>query len=149
MITAEETELLRGSRTIAVVGLSKDPSKESYGVSEYMMGSGYEIIPVNPTASEILGRRAYPTLLEIPDEKARLIDIVDVFRPSEDVLPIVEQAVQLRRRYKSHPKMVWMQLGIENERAADIARRAGMIVVQNHCVRTEHRRLAHALQRSR
>jgi len=147
MATSREVELLLGSRTIAVVGLSKDPSKESFSVSQYLKEQGYRIIPVNPTASEILGERAYPSLLEIPAEEARRIEVVDVFRPSEQVPPIVEQAIQLRKADGANPKMIWMQLGIENPAAAEAARRAGLAVVQNHSVRTEHRRVAHAQRR--
>lgn len=148
MATPREVELLLGSRTIAVVGLSRDPSKESYSVSQYLKEEGYKIIPVNPTASEILGERAYPSLLEIPAEEARRIEIVDIFRPSDQVPPIVEQAIQLRKAGGTNPKMIWMQLGIENPAAAEVARRAGIAVVQNLCVRTEHRRVAHGKRRA-
>jgi len=147
MATSREVELLLGSKTIEVVGLSKDPSKESYSVSQYLKEQGYRIIPVNPTAPEILGERAYPSLLEIPAEEARRIEVVDIFRPSEQVPPIVEQAIRLRKVDGANPKMIWMQLGIENPAAAEVARRAGMEVVQNLCVRTEHRRVAHAWKR--
>ncbi len=146
-MASREVELLLGSRTIAVVGLSKDPSKESYSVSQYLMEEGYRIIPVNPTASEIMGERAYPSLLEIPAEEARRIEIVDIFRPSEQVPPIVEQAIQLRKADGANPKMIWMQLGIENPAAAEVARMAGIAVVQNLCLRTEHRRVAHTRKR--
>ena len=148
MATSREFELLLGSRTIAVVGLSKDPSKESFSVSQYLKEQGYRIIPVNPTASEILGERAYPSLLEIPAEEARRIEVVDIFRPSEQVPPIAEQAIQLRKADGANPKMIWMQLGIENPAAAEAARRVGIAVVQNLCVRTEHRRVAHAQRRA-
>ena len=148
MAMSREVELLLGSRTIAVVGLSKDPSKESFSVSQYLKEQGYKIIPVNPTASEILGERAYPSLLEIPAEEARRIDVVNIFRPSEQVPPIVEQAIQLRKADGVNPKMIWMQVGIENPAAAEAGRRAGIAVVQNLCVRTEHRRVAHAQRRA-
>ena len=148
MATSREVELLLGSKTIAVVGLSKDPSKESFSVSQYLKEQGYRIIPVNPTASEILGERAYPSLLEIPAEEARRIDVVDIFRPSEQVPPIVEQAIQLRKADGVNPKMIWMQVGIENPAAAEAARGAGIAVAQNLCVRTEHRRVAHAQRRA-
>ena len=148
MATSKEVEILLRSRTIAVVGLSKDPSKESFSVSQYLKEQGYRIIPVNPTASEILGERAYPSLLEIPAEEAKRIDVVDIFRPSEQVPPIVEQAIQLRKADGVNPKMIWMQVGIENPAAAEVARRAGLAVVQNLCARTEHRRAAHAQRRA-
>ncbi|TLX98510.1 MAG: CoA-binding protein [Thaumarchaeota archaeon] len=148
MATSREVEILLGSRTIAVVGLSKDPSKESFSVSKYLKEQGYRIIPVNPTASKILGERVYPSLLEIPTEEAGRVEVVDIFRPSEQVPPIVEQAIQLRKADGANPKMIWMQLGIESPAAAEAAKRAGMAVVQNLCVRTEHRRAAHTQGRA-
>jgi len=148
MATSREVEILLGSRTIAVVGLSKDPSKESFSVSQYLKERGYRIIPVNPTASEILGERVYPSLLEIPTEEAGRVEVVDIFRPSEQVPPIVEQAIQLRKADGANPKMIWMQLGIESPAAAEAAKRAGIAVVQNLCVRTEHRRAAHTQERA-
>ncbi len=146
MATRKDLEVLLGSKVIAVVGLSKDPSKESYTVSEYMKNHGYKIIPVNPTATEILEEKAYPSLLEIPSGEARTIEIIDIFRPSDQVPPIVDQAIQLRRTHKTNPKMVWLQLGIENAAAAEAAGDAGMVVVQNLCVRTEHRKMAYPRQ---
>jgi len=148
MATSREVEILLGSRTIAVVGLSKDPNKESFSVSQYLKEQGYRIIPVNPTASEILGERVYPSLLEIPTEEAGRVEVVDIFRPSEQVPPIVEQAIQLRKADGANPKMIWMQLGIESPAAAEAAKRAGIAVVQNLCVRTEHRRAAHTQERA-
>src|SRR5437879_13353881 len=97
MATSREVELLLGSKTIAVVGLSKDPSKESFSVSHYLKAQGYRIITVNPTASEILGEKAYPSLLEIPAEEARRIDVVDMFRLPEQVTPFVEMRKSLRK----------------------------------------------------
>src|SRR2546430_17004279 len=114
MATSREFELLLGSRTIAVVGLSKDPSKESFSVSQYLKEQGYKIIPVNPTASEILGERAYPSLLEIPAEDARRIEVVDIFRPSEQVSPIVEQAIQIRKANGANTQMQGRQHGFAN-----------------------------------
>jgi predicted CoA-binding protein len=135
-----ELELITRTKTIAIVGLSKDPAKDSYTVAAYMKRKGYRVIPVNPAATEVLGEKAYPSLIDIPDELAGTVDIVDIFRPSEAVPPIVDQAVQLKKRYGSNPKAVWMQLGIENATGADVARRAGMEVVQNMCIGVEHRR---------
>ncbi len=137
----EEALILNG-KTVAIVGLSKNPKKDSYPVAEYLKKKGYRIIPVNPTATEILGERAYPSLLDIPAEIARSIEIVDIFRPSDQVEPIVDQALTLKERYKANPKAIWMQLGIENSEAAKKARRAGLSVVQNMCIAVEHRRLS-------
>jgi thioredoxin len=135
-----EQDLLMTSRVIAIVGLSKDPNKDSYPVAAYLQSRGYEVIPVNPTATQILGRKAYPSLLDIPDELAKTIDIVDIFRPSDQVSPIVDQVIRLREKYGKNPRAVWMQLGIESPEAAAKATKAGLAVTQNMCVAVEHRR---------
>lgn len=135
-----EQEVITRSGTIAIVGLSKDPTKDSYTVASYMKRKGYRVIPVNPTATEILGEKAYPSLIDIPSDVARTVDIVDIFRPSEAVPPIVDQAIQLKRKFGSNPKAVWMQIGIENPAGADAARKGGMEVVENMCIAVEHRR---------
>jgi predicted CoA-binding protein len=120
--------------------LSKDPSKASYQVAEYLKQHGFHIVPVNPTADAILGEKCYKSLLDIPIEIQKTLEIVDIFRPSADVPPIVEQAVQLKRLY-GVPYVVWMQLGIINEQAAELARRAGLVVVMDRCMMQEHKRL--------
>ena len=124
-------QILTNSKTVASVGLSSNPAKESYGIVNYLVGQGYDMIPVNPGASEILGAKAYPDLLSIP----RPVDVVQVFRPSADVPPVVDQAIQIGA------KVVWMQLGIYNAQAAEKARAAGLLVVMDHCMREEHKRL--------
>src|ERR1700687_1290576 len=126
-------ELLSRTKTIAVVGLSKSPLRPSHGVSTYMQASGYKIIPVNPPIAETLGEKAYPSLLEIPLEVAKTIDLVDVFRRPEFVDEIVEQAFQLKI------PAIWMQEGVINERVAEKARKAGIFVVMDRCVLKEHR----------
>jgi predicted CoA-binding protein len=133
-------EILTRYKTVAVVGLSKDPLKASYQVAEYLKKHGFRIVPVNPTADEILGERSYKSLLEIPVEIQKTLEIVDIFRPSADVPPIVEQVVQLRKLY-GMPYVVWMQLGIINEHAAELARKAGLAVVMDRCMMQEYRRL--------
>jgi predicted CoA-binding protein len=133
-------EILTRYKTVAIVGLSKDPSKASYEVAEYLKKHGFHIVPVNPTADEILGDKSYKSLLEIPVETQETLEIVDIFRPSADVPPIVEQAVQLKRLY-GVPYVVWMQLGIINEQAAETARKAGLTVVMDRCMMQEHKRL--------
>lgn len=122
-------ELLRTSRTIAVVGLSDNPMRPSHGVSAYMQSHGYRIIPVNPQADEVLGEKAYASLLDV----AEPIDIVDIFRRSEFVPEIVDQAIQLKAR------AVWMQEGVVHEQAAEKARKAGLLVVMDSCILKEHR----------
>jgi predicted CoA-binding protein len=125
------TELLRSAKTIAVVGLSDNPLRTSYGVSEYMQSRGYRTIPVNPMIAESLGEKAYPTLSEVPEK----IDIVNVFRRSEFVPDVVEEAIRLGVR------AIWMQEGVVHEEAAAKARAAGIFVVMDRCILKEHRRL--------
>ena len=123
-------ELLRSSRVIAVVGLSSKKFRPSYGVAEYMQREGYRIIPVNPNEEGVLGQKAYKRLEDIPEP----IDIVDIFRRSEFVMPIVESAIRLGA------KAVWMQEGVEDEEAAKKARDAGLFVVMDRCILKEHSR---------
>ncbi|MFH1821996.1 MAG: CoA-binding protein [Methanobacteriota archaeon] len=127
-------------KTVAVVGMSKDPSKYGHKVAAYLKSRGYKIIPVNPFADEILGEKSYGSLLDIPDELQSKIELVDIFRPSEDIPPIVEQAIQLKQKH-GRLKAVWMQLGIVNEQAAEKAKNAGLEVVMNRCIMVEHRKL--------
>jgi predicted CoA-binding protein len=132
--TEEEIrELLTTSRTIAIVGLSDKPERDSNEVARYLKLQGYRIVPVNPLVKEVLGETAYPSIEAIPAHLA--IDIVDIFRKSEDVPPIVEAALPRK------PKAIWMQLGVENEAAAESARKHHRLVVQNRCIMQEHRRL--------
>ena len=128
-------------KVIAVVGLSKEPGKDSYKVSAYMKQHGYRIVPVNPFANEILGEKSYKSLIDIPPEIQKTIEIVDIFRPAKDVPSIVEKAIKLRTA-NGKPSVVWMQLGIVDEQAAEIARRSGLIVVMDKCLMVEHQRLA-------
>ena len=133
-------EILESHSTVAVVGLSRNPSKDSYRVAEYLQSQGYRIVPVNPVAEEILEEKSYPSLLELPDALKRAVGIVDIFRPPEAVLPIVEDAIKLRELHGA-PHVVWMQLGIVNEEAAEKARAAGIMVVLDRCIKVEHQRL--------
>jgi len=126
-------ELLSRAKTIAVVGLSDSPLRPSHGVARYMQAAGYKIIPVNPRIAEALGEKSYPSLLEMPLEVAKKIDLVDVFRRPEFVDEIVEQAIQLKI------PAIWLQEGVIDERAAEKARKAGMFVVMDRCVLKEHR----------
>jgi hypothetical protein len=133
-------KILMKYKTVAVVGLSRDSSKDSYRVAEYLKNHGFRIIPVNPFVNEVLGEKSYKSLLDMPAETQKTIETVDIFRPSADVPSIVEQVIQLKRLC-GVPFVVWMQLGIINERAAEMARKAGLIVLMNKCMMQEHRRL--------
>ena len=122
-------ELLRRARTIAVVGLSNNPLRPSHGVSAYMQSQGYRIIPVNPQIESCLGEKAYASLLEVPEK----IDLVNIFRRPECVEEIVDQAIQLK------VPAIWMQEDVIHERAAEKARKAGILVVMDRCILKEHR----------
>ena len=122
-------DLLKRAKTIAVVGLSDSPLRPSHGVSAYMQAQGYLIIPVNPQIEEALGQKSYRSLLEVPEK----IDLVDVFRRPEYVDEIVEQAIQLKI------PAIWLQEDVINERAAQCARDAGILVVMDRCILKEHR----------
>ena len=122
-------ELLKRSKTIAVVGLSDNPLRPSHGVSAYMQSQGYRIIPVNPNVKSSLGEKAYASLIDVPEK----VDIVNIFRRSEFVEEIVDQAIQLK------VPAVWMQEEVIHEKAAEKARRAGLLVVMDRCILQEHR----------
>ena len=123
--------ILKESRTIAVVGLSADWYRPSYFAAKYMQEHGYRVIPVNPKYGEILGQKCYNSLREIPEK----VDLVDVFRKTEDVMPVAEDAIAIRA------KVLWQQLGVRNQAAAAKARAAGLDAVVDHCVKIEHARL--------
>ena len=123
--------VLRDSKTIAVVGLSSNRRRPSYGVSEYMQSMGYRIVPVNPRETEVLGEKAFASLDDVPEP----VDIVDIFRRSEFVPEIVDAAIRIGA------KCVWMQEGVMHEEAAAKARAAGLEVVMNRCILKEHRKM--------
>ena len=123
-------EVLKKYKTIAVVGLSSNPMRPSFGVTEYMQAAGYRIIPVNPNETEVLGEKSYARLEDVPEK----IGIVNIFRRAEEVAQVVESAIRVGA------KVVWMQLGIENEAAAEKARAAGMTVVEDACILIEHKK---------
>jgi predicted CoA-binding protein len=132
-------EILTKLKIVAVVGLSRDAGKDSHRVGFYLKQHGFRIIPVNPFADEVLGEQSYRSLLDVPPEIQKTIEIVDIFRPSKDVPPIVEQVVKLKAVY-GKPDVVWMQLGIVNELAAEAAKKAGLRVVMDKCMMVEHKR---------
>jgi predicted CoA-binding protein len=125
------------TKTIAVVGLSVNPERPSYDVANYLKSHGYHIVPINPTIEEALGEKSYKSLQDLPDQLKREIEVVDIFRRPEDIPPIVQQAIEIRRRY-GQPAAIWMQLGIVNEAAAQAARNAGMDVIMDRCMKIEH-----------
>ena len=123
---------MRAARRIAVVGISDDPTRPSYDIARYLIDAGYEVYLVNPTIEgEVLGRRCCASLRDLPER----VDIVDIFRRPEHVLPVVEDAIA------AGAGAIWMQLGIENEAAALLADEAGLSVVMDRCTKIEHRRL--------
>jgi len=130
--TDEEIREFYTLKNIAVVGMSKNEDKAAHYVPKYLIDHGYNIIPVNPTATEILGRKAYPTVSSIPDK----VDVVDIFRRSEDVPTVVEDTLK-----KEGIKVIWMQEGIYSKEAEDLAMEKDISAVYNRCMMAEHRRL--------
>ncbi len=118
-------------KKVVVIGMSKHSSKAAHFVPKYLFDNGYDVTPVNPSAEEILGKKCYNSVSEIDEE----IEIVDIFRPSEQVLPFVQEAI------KKKPKVIWLQEGIHNSEAEELARKEGIKVVFNRCMLAEHRRL--------
>ena len=127
-------DLLTKYKTIAVVGLSSNPARPSYGVTEYMQSAGYHIIPVNPNETDVLGEPSYASLEEVPQK----IDIVDIFRCPDQVPPVVDAAI------RAGAKVIWMQQGITNPAAAAKARAAGLLIVEDACILIEHRLRFHS-----
>jgi predicted CoA-binding protein len=125
--------ILDEARTIAVVGLSSKPERDSYGVSRYLQRRGYRVVPVNPNETEVLGEKAYPLLLDVPADAA--VDIVDVFRKAEETPSVADQAV------RAGAKVLWLQEGIVNDEARRIAEDGGLMVVMGLCIRTTRERL--------
>jgi len=127
----KEATILNEYRIIAMVGLSPNPNRPSHRVAKYLINQGYKVIPVNPDAQEILGTRSYSNMSSIPEP----IEIVDIFRRSEEVMPIVDEAIKIGA------KVVWMQEGVINEKAAMKAQNAGLLVIMDRCMLKEHKRL--------
>jgi predicted CoA-binding protein len=129
--TDDQIRQILSLKNVAVVGMSQNPGKAAHGVPRYLSENGYDITPVNPNADEILGKKCFDEISQVHGE----IDIVDVFRPSEQVLPVVKEAI------KKTPKVIWLQEGIHNPEAEELARDAGIEVVFNRCMLAEHQRL--------
>lgn len=129
--TDKQIQDILSLKKVAVVGMSKNPSKAAHYVPRYLSENGFDITPVNPSADEILGKKCYESVSDIDSD----VDIVDIFRPSDDVLPFVLAAI------KKKPKVIWLQEGIHNPEAESLARGAGIDVVFNRCMLAEHQRL--------
>lgn len=130
-LSDEEIKSILSLRRVVVVGMSRDPVKPAHYVPKFLLRHGYEVVPVNPSADEILGLKVYKSIREVPGG----IDVVDVFRPSDQVLPVVKEAVERR------PSAIWLQEGIYNEEAVRLALEAGIRTVWNRCMMKEHNRL--------
>jgi len=141
-MSAEEEikNALEKYRTVAVVGLSDDSSKASCMVAKFLKSRGWRIIPVNPFVDQVLGEKSYKSLLDLPEDVQKTVEVVDIFRPSKDVPPIVDQAIQLKNK-NGKPHMVWMQLEAVNEEAAAKAHEAGLTVIMDRCMKIEIERL--------
>jgi predicted CoA-binding protein len=135
--TVSPVWVLKTYKAIVVVGASKNPEKEAYTVPHYLKEHGYRIIPVNPTATEIMGERAYRSLLELPEEVGRVVDVVEVFRPSDELPQVALQAAEMKRSY-GRPFVFWAQQGLESEEAKRILERNGIQYVMDACMRTVH-----------
>jgi predicted CoA-binding protein len=128
----EEIREILSLNKVAVVGMSKNSSKAAHYVPKYLSEQGYDITPVNPTSDEILGKRSFNLVSEITDE----IDVVNVFRPSDQVLPVIQEAIKIK------PKVIWLQEGIHNLEAEELAKKAGIKIIFNRCMLAEHKRLS-------
>lgn len=135
--TTSPHEVLKKYKTLAVVGASKNPEKEAHTVPLYMKEHGYRIIPVNPTTDQVLGEKSFASLGEIPPEIAKQVEIVDVFRRSEELPEVARQVVEMKKRY-GKPEVFWAQLGLENDEAKKILSENGIAYVMNACVRAVH-----------
>ncbi|MEK6891548.1 MAG: CoA-binding protein [Nanoarchaeota archaeon] len=133
MESTEIKKILENCKTIAVVGCSSNPEKVAHRIPKYMQEHGYKIIPVNPNSENILNEKSYKSLSEIKEN----VSIVDIFRPSDECLNVVKEAIKIK------PKVVWMQLGIINEEAKKLAEKNGIKVVMDKCIMAEHKRLIH------
>jgi uncharacterized protein len=138
--TISPRQALSKYKIVAVVGASKNPEKEAYKVPDYLKQHGYRIIPVNPTADQILGEKVYTSLPELPSDLARTVELVEVFRPSEELPQVAQQVVDMRKKY-GRPFVFWAQLGLENDEAKQMLSKNGIPYVMNACARVIHRML--------
>jgi uncharacterized protein len=139
--TISSQEALKKYKIIAVIGASKTPEKEAYKVPLYLKQHGYKIIPINPTADTIFDEKAYPSLSELPAEIARQVELVDIFRPSEELPQVAQQVIEMHRKY-GRPYVFWSQLGLENEEAKQMLSKSRIPYVMNSCARVVHKMIA-------
>jgi len=139
--TVDPVDVMKKYKFIAVVGASKNPEKEANTVPGFLNDHGYTIVPVNPTADSILGLRAYPTLGDIPEDIAKKVDVVEVFRPSEELPQVARQVAEMKKK-TGRPFVFWGQLGLENEEAKEILVKAGVEYVMDRCMRVEHNKVS-------
>jgi uncharacterized protein len=135
--TISPHDVVKKYKALAVVGASKNPGKAAHDVPLYLKEHGYRVIPVNPTADQILGEKAYPSLSQLPEDVAKGIEVVQVFRPSEELPEVARQAVDMKKRY-GRPFVFWAQLGIENDEAKRILDEGSLPYVMNACMRVVH-----------
>jgi len=139
VIVLTPREILEKYKVVAVVGASRSLEKDAGKVPAYLKEKGYEIIPVNPKADEILGVKAYPSLLDIPEDLAKRIEVVDVFRPPQEAMEIVRQALELKKKY-GRPLVIWFQIGTATVEAVKEAKKHGLEVVSGKCMMMEHKK---------
>jgi len=135
--TVPPPEVIRKYRVVAVVGASKNPEKEAYTVPAYLKSNGFAIVPINPTADRIDGERAYPTLADLPEELAKTVEVVEVFRPSEELPQVASQVVEMKRR-TGRPFVFWAQTGLESEEAKELLKKAKVGYIMDACMRVVH-----------
>ena len=129
--TDDEIRQILSLKKVAVIGMSKNSSKAAHYVPKYLSDNGYDIIPINPTTDKIMGKKCYGSVMDVQDE----VEVIDVFRPSEQVMSVIEDAIAKK------PKVIWLQEGIHNAQAEEMARKKGITVVFNRCMLAEHQRL--------
>jgi len=139
--TIPPVEVMQRYRVIAVVGASKNPSKEAHAVPLYLKVHGYRVIPINPSADEVFGEKAYPSILDLPGALANQVEVVQVSRPSEELPEVARQVVEMRKRCQ-RPYVFWSQLGLENEEAKNALNGNGVPYVMNACMRVVHASIA-------
>ena len=127
------------SKNIAVIGLSKNRTKDSYRISQYMESSGYEITPINPTADFIMNKKAFSSLLDLPKNIVKNLDIVNIFRKSEHVLPIIKECIEIKKKY-DNLNTILMQIGIQNNNANTLVSETSLNLVMNKCIMIEHKK---------
>ncbi|MEM2843201.1 MAG: CoA-binding protein [Candidatus Bathyarchaeia archaeon] len=144
-MVSEILKVLSRKPMIAIVGLSRNPEKYSYKVAMYLKENGFKIVPVNPNAKEVLNEKSYESLLKIPLELQKKIEVIDVFRPPEKVLEVVEEAIKLKEK-NENLKIFWMQPGAVNDKAKDLAEKAGFKVVAGACIMAVHKKFKDKLE---